>query len=75
MIHADPSKPFVLETNASDFVLGVILSQPEVNNLFHPVGFHFHKFSRTKINYEIHDKKFLAIVNAFEEWCHLLEGA
>jgi hypothetical protein len=75
LIHAYPSKPFVLETDASNFVLGVILSQPEVNNFFHLVGFHFHKFFPTKINYEIHDKQFLAIVNAFEEWCHLLEGA
>jgi len=25
------------------------------------------------MNYEIHDKKNLAIVNTFEEWFHLLE--
>jgi hypothetical protein len=28
-----------------------------------------------KINYKIHDKKLLAIMDAFEEWCHLFEGA
>jgi hypothetical protein len=28
LIHADPSKPFVLEIDTSNFALGVILSQP-----------------------------------------------
>jgi hypothetical protein len=69
------SKPFVLETNAFDFTLGVVLSQPWEDNLLHPIGFHSRKFLTTKINYEIHDKEVLAIVDAFEKWRHLLEGA
>ncbi len=36
------------------------------------IGF---KVSFTKINFEIHDKKIVAIMDAFEEWNHLLEGA
>jgi hypothetical protein len=44
LIHVDASKPFVLETNASDFALGAILSQPGENNLFHLVGFYYCKF-------------------------------
>jgi hypothetical protein len=32
-------------------------------------------FSCTKINYEIHDKELIVIMDAFEEWHHLLEGA
>jgi hypothetical protein len=74
-IHADPSKPFILETDTSDFALGVIFSQPKEDNFFHPVGFHSHKFSPTKIIYEIHDKELLTIMDAFEEWHHLFEGA
>jgi len=70
LIHANPSKPFVLETNASNFALNVVLSQPRKDNLFHLVGFHSCKCSLTKINYEIHDKELLAIVDAFEEWHH-----
>jgi hypothetical protein len=50
LIHVDPSKPFVLETNASDFALDVVLSQPRKNNLLHPIGFCSHKFSLVKIN-------------------------
>jgi len=51
----------------------VLLSQLEEDNLLHPVGFHSHKFSLVKINYENHDKELLAIMDAFEEWHHLLE--
>jgi hypothetical protein len=41
---------------------------------FHPIDFCSRKFSLVKINYDIHDKELLTIVDAFEEWCHLLEG-
>jgi hypothetical protein len=33
------------------------------------------KFSTIEINYEIHDEEFLAIIDDFEEWYHLFEGA
>jgi hypothetical protein len=75
LIHADPSKPFVLEMDASNFALSVIFSQPREDNFLHPIGFHSHKFFPVEINYEIHDRKLLAIVDVFEEWHHLLEGA
>jgi hypothetical protein len=65
LIHANPSKPFVLEMDAFDFALSVVLSQLGVDNLLHPIGFRFHKFSLVKINYEFHDKELLAIVDPF----------
>ncbi len=49
------------------------MSQPKEDNLLHLVGFHSHKFFHVEINYEIHDKEFLAIMDAFEEWHYLLE--
>jgi hypothetical protein len=49
LIHVDPTKPFVLEINAFDFALKVILSQLGKNNFFHPIGFCFHKFSPSEI--------------------------
>jgi hypothetical protein len=74
LIHVNPSKAFVLEMDASDFATGAILSQLEEDNLLHPIGFRSCKFSLTEINYEIHDKELLAIVDVFEEWHHLFEG-
>jgi len=67
LIHAYPSTPFVLETNVSDFALGAILLESRKTNLLHHVSFHSCKFSPIDINYEIHNKKLLAIMDAFEE--------
>jgi hypothetical protein len=60
--------------NAFDFVVSVIFSQLRENNIFHLVGFCSRDFSPVEINYKIHDKKILAIMDAFEEWHHLFEG-
>ncbi len=60
--------------DVSNFLIGVVLSQLGEDNLLHLVGFHSSKFSHVEINHKIHDKELLAIVDAFEEWRHLLEG-
>jgi len=74
LIHVDPSKLFFFKTNSYDITLGVVLSQPGKNNLFHPINFLSCMFFLAEINYKIHDKELLAIVDAFEVCCHLLEG-
>ena len=74
LMHLDFAKAFYLETNASDFALGAILLQMEVNKKLHPVAFYSQKFFAVEINYEIHDKELLAIVDSFQEWRHFLKG-
>ena len=39
------------------------------------MAFHSRKFSPAEINYEIHDKELLAIVDWFKHWRRYLEGA
>ncbi len=75
LTHPDFQKPFFLKTDASDFALGVVLSQPNKYRRLHLVAFHSRKFIVAEINYEIHDKELLAIVNSFQEWLHFLKGA
>jgi hypothetical protein len=75
LIHVDFSKPFFLETDASDYALGAILSQYGDDGHLHPIVFYSRKFTAPEINYEIHDKELLAIVASFEVWRHFLEGA
>jgi len=56
LTHPDFSSLFFLETNASDFVLGAILSQIGEDRKLHPIAFHSRKFSATNINYKFTTK-------------------
>jgi hypothetical protein len=77
LVHFFPNRPTIVETDASDFALGAILSQEvtkEDGSGLHPVAFHSRKFKPAEINYDIHDKELLAIVVAFKEWEHMLKS-
>jgi hypothetical protein len=73
--HFDPRKVCIVETDASDFALGAALSQKGNDGKLHPLAFHSRKFSPAEMNYEIHDKELLAIVDSFKLWRRYLEGA
>jgi len=75
LAHFDAQRPVIIETDASDFALGAVLSQKDKENRLYPVAFHSRKFQPTEINYEIHDKELLAIVDAFKHWRRYCEGA
>jgi hypothetical protein len=67
--------PITIETDASDYAIGAILSQPDENHNLHPIVYHSRKMIPAERNYNIHDKELLAIVDAFKEWRVYLEGA
>jgi len=71
--HFDPGRRTVVETDASDFVLGCVMSQYQGRRL-HPVAFHSRKLNSAETNYQIHDKELLAIMKAFKEWKRYLWG-
>jgi hypothetical protein len=58
----------ILETDALDFALAAVLSQRDEEGHLHPLAFHSRKFQPAEINYEIHDKELLAIVDACKHW-------
>ena len=62
-----------METDGSDFALGSVLSQIKEKRL-HPVAFHSGELSDAERNYEIHNTKLLAILEAFKEWPRYLVG-
>jgi hypothetical protein len=68
LAHFDPTRTAIVETDASDFALGAILSQKGDDNRLHPVAFHSRKLTAAEINYEIHDKELLAIMDCFGRW-------
>ena len=73
MASFDPERKIILKTNASDQALESCLSQPNAERQLHPVAYRSRKFSGPELNYDVHDKELLAIVNAFEEWQAYLE--
>jgi len=75
LIHPDPTKPFIVETDASNFALGAILSHFGINGLLHPVAFYSRKLISAEINYQVYNKELLAIIMAFEQWRLYLVGA
>ncbi len=74
--HFDPEHHIRIETDASDYAVGEILSQLTSDDLgrWHPVAFFFRKMIPVETRYETHDGELLAIVEAFKTWRHYLEG-
>ena len=62
-----------METDALDYTLTAILSIVNEENEVHLVTFHSCTFTVAELNYDTHDKKLLAIFEAFKIWQHYLE--
>ena len=58
----------MLQTNVVAGVLSQYHNYPDGKRLLHPVAFYSRRMTPAECNYEIHDKKLLAIVVALEEW-------
>jgi len=74
LVQPDQSALFRLETDASGYATGAVLSQLCEDDKWHPVGFTSKSLSSAERNYEIHDKELLSVVRGLEEWRHILEG-
>jgi len=79
-VASDPSSQYPsstplyrLETDASDYALGAVLSQKQ-DDKWHPVAFLSKSLNEAERNYEIYDKRMLAIMVALDEWHHHLLG-
>ncbi|KAI2661215.1 Transposon Tf2-9 polyprotein [Labeo rohita] len=74
--HPDPSRPFLVEVNASSTGVGAVLSQRQgLPPKTVPCAFFSHKLSPAERNYDVGNRELLAIKLALEEWRHWLEGA
>ena len=74
LIHVDSSKPFFFKVDASNFVLDSILSQYGEDGQLHPITYRSHKLFTAEINYEIHNKELLAIIDTFKNGAIYLKG-
>jgi len=74
LTHWIPNAQFIVETNALDYTLAAILSIVNKDNEVHLVVFHSCTFTTAELNYDTHNKKLLAIFEAFKIWQYYLEG-
>ena len=84
--HFDPECHIWIETDASGYAIGGVLSQLASGTSpdgvvtktdlgqWHPVAFFSRKMIPAETRYETHNSELLAIVEAFKTWRHYLEG-
>ena len=65
--HYDPSLPTRVESDASAFAIGAILSQLK-GGRWHPVAFFSRKLKGAELRYDTPDAELMAIVGAFRVW-------
>ena len=76
LTHYHPKKPLMFETDASDLAKGAVLSKYEdSDNKWHPIAIYSKKVSPAELNYDIHDREMVVIVDCFKEWRHMLCGS
>ena len=71
----DQTKPFQIETDASKYASGAILTQTDVNGDRHPIAFLSKTFIKTERNYDVYDWELLVIIRALTEWQHYIQGS
>ena len=66
LLHYDPNKQTMVKTDVSDYMTAGISFQYDDNGQLKPVVYFFGKMNPAEYNYEIYDKKLLAIIEIFE---------
>ena len=63
----NPERKAILKTNTSNYAIGACLTQKRNDDKMRIVAFYTHKITGPELNYDIHDKKLLTIVEALRE--------
>ena len=63
----ESKKLITLKTNALNQTIEACISQSDDKRRLHLIAFHSKKFTDAELNYEIHDKKLLIIVDSFKQ--------
>jgi len=69
------NKPFVIETDASDYQMGAIIKQKDESGLLRPVAYFSQKFNKAQLNYSTRDQELLSIVEVLKKFRTMLLGA
>jgi len=66
LVTPDLDKEMRVEADTSDFAMRGVLSMKYEDERWRPVAYIFKSLNKVKRNYEIHDKKMLAIIQCLE---------
>jgi len=75
LTHFIPDTPIIVEMDTSDYAIAGILSITCSDGEIHLVVVYSQTLTALELNYDTHDKELLAIFEAFQNWCHYLEGS
>ena len=67
LVLPDQTKPFEVQTNASDFAIGGVLMQED-----HPIVFESWKLNDTECHYTVQEKEMTAIIHCLRVWRYYL---
>ncbi len=60
----DPTKPFILETDASAVAVGAVLKQKDEDGTEYPVQWYSQGLSKSERNYSVYERELLAVVKS-----------
>ena len=75
LVAPDLDKEMRVEADASEYATRGVLSMKCEDKKWRLVAFISKLLNEAERNYEIHNRKMLAIVRCLDKWRHLLEGA
>ena len=74
LFHPDPNKAFELYTDASEYGVGGVLEQQDINGIGRPVGFFSHQLDPAQRRYSVSEKECLAVVLSLRFWRQYIIG-
>jgi len=74
LVPVDFTRPLRVESDASDYATGAVLSMLCEDEKWHLCAFLSKGLNDVERNYDVHDKEMLGIIRALEAWRHYLEG-
>jgi len=70
-----PKQKMQLETDASGYAIGGVLSQVQEDNSWRPVAYLSKIMNKTERNYKIYNWELLAIIKVLKQWQQYLIGS
>jgi hypothetical protein len=75
LVQPNQRKQFEIEVDASNYAIGTVLMQKDDKNTLHPVAFFSKTMNNVQRNYDVYNRKLLALVETFRHWRHYLHSA